>query len=139
MAEKDIFLKDGYENLSLDEINDVAGGLRLKDLTPEEKAKMRKLHDEFYYKKMSGSPASEEYKRYSDYVEMLEKKYGTADRLDAAWGTRYGTWEAFLAATNVPNEKLCGSDRFICDPDTVGTKIGDHTDGTLALDIHAFV
>ena len=41
---------------------------------------------------------------------LLEKKYGTADRLDAAWGTRYGTWEAFLAATNVPNEKLCGTD-----------------------------
>ena len=75
MAEKSIFLKDGYENLSLDELNDVAGGLHLKDLTPEEKAKMRKLHDEFYNKKMSGSPASEEYKRYSDYVEMLEKKY----------------------------------------------------------------
>ena len=41
---------------------------------------------------------------------LLEKKYGTADRLDAAWGTRYGTWEAFLAATNVPSEKLCGTD-----------------------------
>ena len=41
---------------------------------------------------------------------LLEKKYGTAERLDAAWGTRYGTWEAFLAATNVPSEKLCGTD-----------------------------
>ena len=41
---------------------------------------------------------------------MLERKYGTPDRLDAAWGTRYGTWKSFLAATNVPNEKLCGAD-----------------------------
>ena len=41
---------------------------------------------------------------------MLEKKYGDAGRLDAAWGTRYGTWEAFLASTNVPDEKLCGPD-----------------------------
>ena len=41
---------------------------------------------------------------------LLEKKYGTVDKLDAAWGTCHGSWEAFLAATNVPNEKLCGSD-----------------------------
>lgn len=27
MAEKNIFLKDGYENLSLDELNDVAGAV----------------------------------------------------------------------------------------------------------------
>ncbi|MBQ2631732.1 MAG: beta-galactosidase [Kiritimatiellae bacterium] len=42
--------------------------------------------------------------------EMLERKYGTADRLDAAWGTCYGTWDGFLSATNVPDEKLCGPD-----------------------------
>ena len=41
---------------------------------------------------------------------LLEEKYGTVDRLNAAWGTRYETWEAFLAATNVPNETLCGTD-----------------------------
>ncbi|MBR2838045.1 MAG: beta-galactosidase [Kiritimatiellae bacterium] len=41
---------------------------------------------------------------------MLERKYGTVDALDAAWGTKYGTWESFLAATNVPNESLCGGD-----------------------------
>ena len=41
---------------------------------------------------------------------MLEGKYGPAERLDAAWGTSYGSWEAFLAATNVPDEKLCGPD-----------------------------
>ena len=42
--------------------------------------------------------------------EMLEKKYDTADRLNAAWGTSYATWDAFLAATNVPDAKLCGPD-----------------------------
>ena len=41
---------------------------------------------------------------------MLEEKYGSAKRLDAAWGTDYGSWTAFLAATNVPDEKLCGPD-----------------------------
>ena len=41
---------------------------------------------------------------------MLERKYGAADGLDAAWGTHYGTWDAFLASTNVPDEKLCGPD-----------------------------
>ena len=41
---------------------------------------------------------------------MLEKKYGTAEELNAAWGTHYGPWEAFLSATNVPDEKLCGPD-----------------------------
>ena len=41
---------------------------------------------------------------------LLEKKYGAVDGLNAAWGTSYGTWEAFLAATNVPNETLCGTD-----------------------------
>ena len=41
---------------------------------------------------------------------LLEKKYGAVDRLNAAWGTRYGSWEAFLAATNMPNEELCRTD-----------------------------
>ena len=41
---------------------------------------------------------------------MLERKYGTAERLNAAWGTRYASWEAFLSVTNVPDEKLCGPD-----------------------------
>ena len=42
--------------------------------------------------------------------KLLEKRYGDAKALDAAWGTSYGTWDAFLASTNVPNEKLCGPD-----------------------------
>jgi len=41
---------------------------------------------------------------------MFEKKYGSIAGLDAAWGTRYGSWDAFLAATNVPNAKACESD-----------------------------
>ena len=42
--------------------------------------------------------------------KLLEKRYGDAKALDAAWGTSYGTWDAFLASTNVPDEKLCGPD-----------------------------
>ena len=42
--------------------------------------------------------------------DMLKRKYGDTAKLDAAWGTKYGTWGAFLAATNIPNEKLCGDD-----------------------------
>ena len=41
---------------------------------------------------------------------LLERKYETVEGLDAAWGTKFGTWDAFLASTNVPNEKLCGPD-----------------------------
>ena len=41
---------------------------------------------------------------------LLKRKYVSVDKLDAAWGTSYGTWESFLASTNVPDEKLCGPD-----------------------------
>lgn len=41
---------------------------------------------------------------------MLEKKYGEPTKLDAAWGTAYGSWDGFLSSTNVPDEKLCGPD-----------------------------
>ena len=41
---------------------------------------------------------------------MLERKYGAVDRLDAVWGTHYGSWDSFLSATNVPDERLCGPD-----------------------------
>ena len=42
--------------------------------------------------------------------DLLAAKYGSAEALDAAWGTRYGTWDAFLAATNMPDEVRCGQD-----------------------------
>ena len=42
--------------------------------------------------------------------DLLASKYGTAEALDAAWGTRYGSWEGFLAATNMPDEARCGPD-----------------------------
>ena len=42
--------------------------------------------------------------------EMLERKYGPVAALGAAWGTPYASWDAFLASTNVPDEKLCGPD-----------------------------
>ena len=42
--------------------------------------------------------------------DLLEAKYGSAEKLDAAWGTHYGSWDGFLAATNAPDESLCGPD-----------------------------
>ena len=40
----------------------------------------------------------------------LEKKYATPDALNAAWGTAFASWDAFLASTNRPNETRCGAD-----------------------------
>ena len=54
------------------------------------------------------SPASQPAKAAAR--DLLAAKYGTADALDAAWGTDYGSWDAFLASTNMPDETLCGPD-----------------------------
>jgi len=40
----------------------------------------------------------------------LAVKYDTVAKLDAAWGTRYGSWEGFLAATNAVDETRAGRD-----------------------------
>jgi hypothetical protein len=40
----------------------------------------------------------------------LEKKYATADALNAAWGTSFASWDTFLANTNKPSEKASGAD-----------------------------
>ncbi len=40
----------------------------------------------------------------------LEKKYGTAEALNAAWGSAYGSWDLFLASTNTPSLMRCGAD-----------------------------
>jgi hypothetical protein len=42
--------------------------------------------------------------------ELLERKYGTIEKLGSAWGTKYGSWEDFLSSTNVPDETLSGPD-----------------------------
>ncbi len=42
--------------------------------------------------------------------DLLEAKYGAIGALDAAWGTDYASWDAFLAATDVPDETRCGPD-----------------------------
>ena len=40
----------------------------------------------------------------------LEQKYATPEALNTAWGTAFASWDAFLAATNKPAEKACGTD-----------------------------
>ena len=54
------------------------------------------------------SPASQPAKAAAR--DLLEAKYGSAEKLDAAWGTHYGSWDGFLSATNAPDESLCGPD-----------------------------
>ena len=55
------------------------------------------------------SPATQPAKRAAR--DILAAKYGDAAALDDAWGTAYGSWEGFLAATDaVPDESLCGDD-----------------------------
>lgn len=54
------------------------------------------------------SPAGQPAKKAAK--ELLELKYGTVQKLDSAWGTKYGTWDGFLAAVDVPDEKRCGDD-----------------------------
>ena len=44
------------------------------------------------------------------FRSWLETKYATPAALNTAWGTTYATWDAFLTATNIPSETLCGAD-----------------------------
>ena len=44
------------------------------------------------------------------FKAWLEKKYVTPEAVNAAWGTAFASWDAFLANTNKPSEKLCGAD-----------------------------
>ncbi len=44
------------------------------------------------------------------FKTWLEKKYATPEALNVAWATAFAGWDAFLANTNKPNEKLCGAD-----------------------------
>ncbi len=44
------------------------------------------------------------------FKAWLEKKYATPEALNAAWGSAFASWDAFLANTNKPNEKRCGGD-----------------------------
>ena len=41
---------------------------------------------------------------------LLAAKYGSTEALNNAWGTSYDSWDAFLAATDVPDEERCGQD-----------------------------
>lgn len=46
-----------------------------------------------------------------EFKKMLEKKYGEIEKLNAAWGSKYADWNAFLAKTDfVPKTKSGKSD-----------------------------
>ena len=54
------------------------------------------------------SPASQPAKAAArDYLVL---RYGTVQSLNAAWGTSYADWNAFMASTKLPDEKKAGSD-----------------------------
>ena len=44
------------------------------------------------------------------FKAWLEKKYATAEAVNAAWGTAFASWDAFLSCTNKPDVKKCGAD-----------------------------
>ncbi len=44
------------------------------------------------------------------FRDWLEKRYATVAALNAAWGTDFAAWDAFLATTNKPSEERCGAD-----------------------------
>ena len=54
------------------------------------------------------SPAKQPAKQA--FRATLEARYGTVEKLDAAWGTSYGTWGGFLAGTNAVDETKAGRD-----------------------------
>ena len=54
------------------------------------------------------SPASQPAKVSA--LDLLRAKYGDIGALDAAWGTDFASWDAFLSSTNMPDEARCGPD-----------------------------
>lgn len=54
------------------------------------------------------SPATQPAK--TAFKDWLFRKYGAVEKLDAAWGARFGTWEGFMSATNAVDETRAGAD-----------------------------
>ena len=54
------------------------------------------------------SPAAQPAKQAA--LKALQAKYGTIAALNAAWGTAHASWEAFMAATALPDEKKAAED-----------------------------
>lgn len=54
------------------------------------------------------SPATQPAK--TAFKDWLSRKYGSVEKLDAAWGTKFGTWNGFLSATNAVDETRAGAD-----------------------------
>ena len=54
------------------------------------------------------SPAGQPAKKV--FLDDLRTKYGTVDKLNAAWGSSYESWESMLQSTNAPDVKKAGDD-----------------------------
>lgn len=44
------------------------------------------------------------------FIADLKAKYGTVEKLNAAWGTGHASWAALLASRTAPERKLAGAD-----------------------------
>ncbi len=44
------------------------------------------------------------------FRDQLREKYGTVEKLNAAWRSAYPDWEAFLSSTTPPDDKFAGDD-----------------------------
>ena len=49
------------------------------------------------------------------YVQFLEEKYGTVDRLNARYGTRFNSFCEIAPYRNTPKDDTVGGKRFACD------------------------
>ena len=54
------------------------------------------------------SPADQAAKKV--FVADLEKKYGTVDQLNSAWGTQHASWEALLQSRDLPDAEKARGD-----------------------------
>jgi len=54
------------------------------------------------------SPAGQPAKKV--FLEDLKAKYATIDKLNAAWGTQYATWDALLESREAPDKKKAWAD-----------------------------
>jgi len=54
------------------------------------------------------SPADQPAKKV--FVDDLRKKYDTIDKLNAAWGANYTSWDALLTSTTAPDKKKAAAD-----------------------------
>lgn len=54
------------------------------------------------------SPAEQPAKKV--FIDDLKAKYGTIDKLNSAWGTKYASWQSLMQSQEAPDKKNAGTD-----------------------------